>query len=74
MLYLRSWLHPRGTKVPIHHFKGKSTLNTMHNVVMLLTCASTVYTPIFRAGVREKVFNAKCIGFIKVVLKAICYA
>ena len=49
-------------------------LNTMHNVVMLLTCAGSVYTPIFRGGVREKVFNVKCIGLIKVVLKAICYA
>ena len=26
---------PRGTKVHIHHFKGKSTLKTMHNVVRL---------------------------------------
>ena len=26
---------PRGTKVHIHHFKDKNTLNTMHNVVRL---------------------------------------
>ena len=77
MLYLRSWLHPRGTKVPIHHFKGKNTLFRC----TMLSCCKPVQVPFIHPylgegcrTVREKVFNAKCIGFIKVVLKAICYA
>ena len=73
MLYLRSRLHPPRYQGS-YTSSGKSTLNTMHNVVMLKTCAGSVYTPIFRGGVREKAYNAKCIGFIKLVLKAICYA
>ena len=36
----------------------------MHNDVRLSTCAGSVYTPIFRGGLCEKGFNAKCIGFI----------
>ena len=30
---------PLGTKVPIHHFKAESMLNTIHNVVKPKSCA-----------------------------------